>query len=99
MNQEDTYPPQGNGIGDACDCEGNFDCDEDVDAEDLTEFLNHFGRGAYNLPCTNLDPCNGDFTCDGDVDATDVTKFPEDFGRNQYNNPCPQCEVGTWCQY
>ena len=26
MNQEDTYPPQGNAIGDACDCEGNFDC-------------------------------------------------------------------------
>lgn len=25
--QADTFPPQGNGIGDACDCEANFDCD------------------------------------------------------------------------
>ena len=25
-NQEDTYPLGGNGIGDACECEGNFDC-------------------------------------------------------------------------
>ena len=28
-DQTDTYPPfGGNGIGDACDCEGNFDCDD-----------------------------------------------------------------------
>ena len=29
--QEDTYPPGGNGCGDACDCEGNFDNDDDQD--------------------------------------------------------------------
>ena len=39
MNQEDTYPPQGNGIGDACECEGDFTCDGDVDADDVTAFL------------------------------------------------------------
>ena len=99
MNQEDTYPPQGNGIGDACDCEGNFDCDGDVDADDVTEFLNHFGREQYYRPCTSQDPCIGDFTCDADVDADDVAKFLEDFGREQYNNPCPACEVGDWCVY
>ena len=42
------FPPQKNGIGDACDCEANFDCDQDLDAEDLTEFLLHFGRGGYS---------------------------------------------------
>ena len=98
-NQEDTYPPQGNGIGDACDCEGNFDCDQDVDANDVTRFLWDFGRMQSYNPCTNSHQCYGDFSCDGDVDASDVTKFLEDFGRSQYNNPCPVCEVGNWCVY
>jgi len=98
--QEDTYPPQGNGIGDACDCEANFDCDTDVDANDVTAFLTDFGRSIYNNPCTNENQCQGDFSCDGDVDATDVTKFLEDFGRSQYNNQCPLCTSGTpWCVY
>jgi len=97
--QEDTSPPGGNGIGNACECEGNFDCDVDVsvDADDVTAFLDNFGRSIYNNPCTNTSPCNGDFLCDGDVDADDVTKFLEDFGRSQYNNPCPECEGGDWC--
>ena len=97
--QEDTYPPDGNEIGDACDCEGNFDCDQDIDAGDVTTFLQHFGRSQYNNPCTNQYQCKGDFSCDGDVDAQDVTKFLEDFGRSQYNNPCPVCEAGGWCSY
>jgi hypothetical protein len=98
-DQLDVYPPQGNGIGDACDCEGNFNCDQDVDANDVTAFLADFGRSIYNNPCTNEDQCKGDFSCDRDVDAQDVTKFLEDFGRSQYNNPCPVCEVGNWCVY
>jgi hypothetical protein len=99
LYQEDTYPPQGNGIGDACDCEGNFDCDQDVDAEDVTTFLNDFGRNTYSNPCVNANQCKGDFSCDGDVDAVDVTKFLEDFGRNTYSNPCPTCVEGDWCVY
>ena len=98
-HQEDTYPPGGNGMGDACDCEANFDCDSDVDAEDVTTFLNDFGRNAYSNPCVNGNQCKGDFGCDGDVDATDVTKFLEDFGRNAYSNPCPTCVEGDWCEY
>jgi len=98
-DQLDTYPPQGNGIGDACDCEANFDCDADVDANDVTAFLTDFGRNQYNRPCTAQNPCYGDFLCDGDVDAYDVIKFLEDFGRSQFNNPCPVCEAGNWCVY
>jgi hypothetical protein len=80
-SQEDTYPPQGNGIGDACDCEANFDCNCGVDALDVSLFLVDMGRNQYFNPCTNDNPCNGDFACDGAVDATDVVKFLEDFGR------------------
>jgi hypothetical protein len=98
-NQEDTYPPQKNGIGDACDCEGNFDCDQDVDAEDVTRFLADFGRGRYFQPCVDGNPCNGDVTCDGDVDAGDVEMFLEDLGRGAYVQPCPQCTGEAWCSY
>ena len=98
-SQDDTYPPQGNGIGDACDCEGNFNCDANVDATDVTSFLEDFGRNTFNNPCSNTIPCNGDLNCDANVDATDVTKFLEDFGRNTFNNACPACVVRNWCVY
>ena len=97
--QEDTYPPGGNGIGDACDCECDFDCDGDVDADDVEVFLVDFGRFQFNNPCSNGNPCHGDCECDTDVDADDVEKFLEDFGRFQFNNPCPACSVGNWCMY
>jgi hypothetical protein len=98
-NQEDTYPPGGNGIGDACDCECDFDCSGGVEASDVTVFLLDFGRSTFSNPCTNADPCNGDVNCDVNVDAFDVGMFLEDFGRSQFNNPCPACEVGNWCLY
>ena len=98
-NQLDTYPPQGNGIGDACECESDFDCSGSVDSLDVEHFLWDFGRSEYNDPCTNERWCYGDFLCDGSVDAADVTVFLEDFGRSEFFNPCPPCEVGTWCVY
>jgi hypothetical protein len=82
----------------ACYCWGDFDCDEDVDADDIATFLEDFGRSVYYNPCTNENSCNADFNCDGNVDAGDLTKFLEDFGRSQFNNPCPAC-VGWWCAY
>ena len=99
-DQEDTYPPpSGNGIGDACDCECDFDCNGGVDATDVTLFLNDFGRRIFNNPCTNASPCNGDANCNGNVDAFDVTMFLQDFGRSYFNNPCPACVVEDWCNY
>jgi hypothetical protein len=97
--QEDTYPPGGNGIGDACECEGNFDCDQDCDGSDAATFKADFGRSTYNRPCTNADPCNGDFICDVDVDGSDAAVFKKDFGRSQYFNPCLSCAEGKWCCY
>ncbi len=94
-NQEDTFPPPlGNDIGDACDCEADFNCDGNVDGGDVGDFIDHFGRSQYFNPCSNEVPCFGDFNCDHNVDGGDVGKFIEDFGRSQYFNPCPVCVPG-----
>ena len=97
--QEDTYPPQTNGCGDACECEGNFDDDEDQDGSDAATFKVDFGRSIFLDPCINSDLCNGDFECDGDVDGTDAANFKEDFGRSPFSNPCPICPTDPWCTY
>ena len=99
--QEDSYPPQTNGMGDACECEGNFDGDLDVDGTDASTFKGDFGRSKLINPCSNADPCNGDFECDIDVDGTNASKFKSDFGRSKISgNPCPTCIQGTqWCVY
>lgn len=98
--QSDIIPsPGGNGIGDACDCEGNFDCDEDCDGTDATIFKSNFGRSAFTNPCTDEPQCLGDFDCDEDCDGTDAILFKEDFGRSPFVNPCPSCVSGDWCSY
>jgi cysteine-rich repeat protein len=97
--QEDTYPPQTNGCGDACECEGNFDGDPDQDGTDAFVFKQDFGRSRILNPCTSADPCNGDFTCDYDVDGTDAFTFKSDFGRSTILNPCPYCVTIPWCVY
>jgi hypothetical protein len=97
--QEDTYPPGGNSCGNACECEGNFNVDVDVDGGDAAVFKASFGRGGLNRPCTNGDPCNGDFTCDGNVSGSDAALFKSDFGRSGLNNPCPSCVTEPWCVY
>jgi hypothetical protein len=99
MHQQDTYPPGGNGVGDACECEADFNCDSGVDADDVTIFLTHFGRNQFNSPCTNENQCKGDFICDGDVDGVDITKFLEDFPRGPFFRPCSTCQLGDWCIY
>jgi len=95
----DTYPPQGNGCGDTCECEGNFNSDQDQDGSDAANFKTHFGRSPFFTPCTNGNPCNGDFDCDVDVDGTDAALFKTDFGRSGFSNPCPSCPTNPWCTY
>lgn len=101
-NQEDALPPEGNSIGDACDCEGNFNCDEDadVDGSDAFTFKADFGRSPILNPCSTESSCHGDFNCDHDCDGTDAAWFKQDFGRSAFSNPCPVCVVGVeWCGY
>jgi len=97
--QEDTYPSQSNGCGDVCECEGNFDGDQDQDGSDAASFKAHFGRSPFFTPCTNGSPCDGDFDCDVDVDGTDAALFKVDFGRSQFSNSCPDCPTDPWCTY
>ena len=95
--QEDSYPPGGNAIGDACECESDFDCDGDVDGTDAFSFKTHYGRSLIIYPCAEINPCQGDFSCDGDVDGTDAVLFKSDFGRGASGNRCPACDIGDWC--
>jgi hypothetical protein len=102
--QEDIYPPQGNNIGDVCECEGNFDGDLDQDGTDAYWFKKDFGRSRLVNRCTNANPCLGDFDCDGDVDGTDAFNFKSDFGRSTIQNPCPEKQqpinaTNRWCYY
>jgi len=91
--QEDNYPPDGNSCGDACDCEGDFESDGDVDGTDAINFKQDFGR----RNCSESLLCNGDMNCDGDVDGSDAVLFKQDFGRRD----CPTCAGGggAWCGY
>ena len=99
-DQEDNYPPGGNGIGDACECEGDFDYDGNMDGYDAAIFKTDFGRSIYINPCTNEWLCNGDFDCDRDVDGGDAALFKGDFGRSPYHClNCPCREVEQWCVY
>ncbi len=97
--QEDSHPPGGNGIGDACECEADFNCDGRVDANDARKFISNFGRSLSFNPCNGSYPCDGDFNCDGNVDANDYVILMEDFGRSPFNNPCPACVAAQWCEY
>jgi len=38
-------------------CEGNFDCDQDVDGSDASLFKYDFGRSGLRYPCPVLDDC------------------------------------------
>jgi hypothetical protein len=90
-DQKDNYPPQTNSCGDACECEGDFDSDGDVDLSDRITFSRNFGRNN----CTEEDPCNGDLNCDGKVNLVDRNIFISDFGRTD----CPYFPTDPWCIY
>jgi len=88
-NQEDTYPPGGNGCGDACECIGDLDKDGEVGIRDVSLFKNDFGK----KNCTQRNPCKSDFDCDGDVDDEDYLVLKENIGRMN----CAACEFS--CSY
>ena len=98
-DQLDTYPPGGNGIGDDCECEADFDCDGDVDGTDASTFKLYFGRNLLFYPWDEINPCRGDFDCDQDCDGTDSALFKQDFGRSEFSNPCFDSAVEEWCSY
>jgi hypothetical protein len=97
--QEDTFPPEGNYCGNACECEGNFDGNVTVDGLDAATFKSDYGRSGIKRPCITIDPCHGDFICNGNVDGLDAALFKSDFGRSGIKNPCPAHVTDPWCEY
>ena len=62
-------------------CKGLADYDSDVDADDVVEFLNHFGRFQFNNPCPPDGPApvgkTGQLTSYGTGDDGDLEKGVE----------------------
>jgi len=64
-------------------CEGLADYDQDVDADDVEEFLNHFGRHQFNNPCPPDGPAPVEKTgrtvcCDEEANPRDCAGTGED---------------------
>jgi len=78
-------------------CEGNFDCDDNVDGSDARLFKLDYARSEYKNPCGSATPCNGNFDCDEDVDGGDALIFKQDFGRSIWFNPCFPCATYDGC--
>ena len=43
-----------------------------MEGDNITDFLNHFGRGQYSNPTNQRNPCQGDFDNDDDVDMKKI---------------------------
>ena len=85
MNQEDSYPPpQGNGCGDACECEGDLNCDLQVNGLDTLLYKTDYPRSYFlNEPCA---VCIGGSN-DGQKCLSDAGCPEGDCGQNP-DNPC-----------
>ena len=59
-------------------CQGNFDFDQDVDADDVTVFLQHFGRNQYNNPCPPPNPVPAMVPKTGQTTCYDTAGNPRD---------------------
>ncbi|OEU49732.1 MAG: hypothetical protein BA871_05730 [Desulfuromonadales bacterium C00003096] len=70
-----------NGIGDACDCHGDFDGDSDVDGSDMAVFALAYGKqsgdAGYDERC--------DFVDDNVINASDLEILAQEFGETE----CP----------
>ncbi len=82
FGQQDTVGRVGcaapDGIGDACDCDGDADKDGDVDFADITAVLTFFGT-AYSCPIVPPDDGQGDADLNGMVNFADVTAVLRSF--------------------
>lgn len=102
--QIDSWPPIAyggpNGIGDACECEVDFNCDGNVDGTDQIMFDFPTMGPPFGEGCHAGNPCHGDVNCDGKVDGTDFIMWKGDYGRFTLNNPCPiRDPCDEWCDY
>jgi hypothetical protein len=78
--QGDSYPPGGNGCGDACECYADIDNDGKVQLTDLVTM-----KSEFNKPCPPS-PCTADLNGDGKVDLQDLVIMKIQF--NWSGCPC-----------
>ena len=69
--QEDNYPPEGNNIGDACECHSDCDSDGKVQLSDLVIMKQEFMKT----------PVNADCNYDSKVDLADLVIMKNEFMR------------------
>lgn len=73
-----------NGIGDACECYADCDCNTKVDLADLVIMKEEFLR----TNCGEQNPCDADCNADGKVDLSDLVIMKLQFLRAD----CPACQ-------
>ena len=71
----------GNGIGDACECYADVDCNNKVYLNDLVIL-----KGEFNKPCPPS-PCYADINGDNKVDLSDLVIMKTEF----FKTDCPAC--------
>lgn len=81
-DQEDTMPPEGNGIGNACECLADINCDGKVDLADVTILKQEFSVSSSVATYDNVD-----FNYDGKVNLVDTLILRTEFLRID----CPAC--------
>ncbi len=81
--QEDSYPPGGNGCGDACECHADCNVDQKVNLADLVIMKQQF---MWN--CSQQPSCEADCNYDNTVDLSDLVMMKEEFLRSD----CPMCQ-------
>jgi hypothetical protein len=78
-----------NGIGDACECDGDANRDGQITFADITTVLANFGTVWYECPgtCTDAGRCQGDANRDGFVSFLDITTVLANFGLSCTSTP------------
>jgi hypothetical protein len=81
-DQLDTYPPGGNGCGDACECHADCNGDRKVNLADLVIMKREF----LSTDCAT-NPCSADCNYDNKVNLADLVMMKGEFLRAN----CPAC--------
>ena len=79
-----------NGIGDACECYADCNCDNEVNLTDLIIMKEEFLRDDCEISS-----CRADCNCDTEVNLTDLLIMKTQFLRDD----CPDCASGEKCGY
>ncbi len=82
LDQVDSYPPGGNGCGDACECHADCNSDQTVNLADLVVMKQEY----FRTDCAT-NPCSADCNWDDQVDLSDLIMMKQEYLRVD----CPTC--------